>query len=189
MNKEEYLDRNFRKVNGDFLGRSFPSGMSISQSCDLCTWRKAYHQLALTFTAHLLVLRDLRPTFFLKLFFPAYLWTQAKSLKGTAPHDKNQNYSSNNNCPGEELWPRRSRPVWTQPLTHTSADGPWSDPQSNQQLPLPHYNIKISPPRGTQASFIKHTMYIYRYISLSHMYDLMLRPTYDDKVPLSKYSS
>ena len=85
MNKEEYLDRNFRKVNGDFLGRSFPSEMSISQSCDLCTWWKAYHQLALTFTAHLLVLRDLRPTFFLKLFFPAYLWTQAKSLKGTAP--------------------------------------------------------------------------------------------------------
>lgn len=59
MHKEAYLGRSFRKVNWDFLGRAFPSGMSISQSCDLRTSWKDYHQPELTFTSHLLVLNSL----------------------------------------------------------------------------------------------------------------------------------
>ena len=37
----------------------------------------------LTFTAHLLVLTELCPTFFLKLFFPAYLLTQANESESS----------------------------------------------------------------------------------------------------------
>jgi len=47
---------------------------------------------------------DFCPTFFLKLFFPAYLLTQAKDLKGTASHDGNQNYSSSITAHMKSFW-------------------------------------------------------------------------------------
>ena len=59
----------------------------------------------LTFTAHLLVGTEFCLTFFLKLFFSAYLLVQAKDLRGIAFLDGNLNYpSSNNNCPDKEFF-------------------------------------------------------------------------------------
>lgn len=108
----------------------------------------------LTLTTHMLVPTSLCPTFFLKLFFLAYLLIQAKVPRGIAPRDGNRNYpASNTDCLDKELWrPTPPRPVSAPPPTSVCAEAPWSDPCGDWQLPSPHYS-KISTQGGAQASF------------------------------------
>ena len=43
--------------------------------------------------------------------------------------------------------------ITTLPLIHACTDELWNDPSCEWQLPLPHYNTKISAQGGAQASF------------------------------------
>ena len=100
----------------------------------------------LTFTAHLLVLTDLGFTFFLKLFFPTYLLTQANKTPNHPLGD--------GDCPDKDLSLAQStQTIWAKPLTQPRADGLWSDPWNDQQLCLPHYYTKISVKEGDSTSF------------------------------------
>ena len=84
----------------------------------------------LTCIAHLLVLTDLCLTFFLKLFFPAYLNSGKWNLKTPLrwwwlPWQ-------------DPLSAQTTQTFWAKSPTHACTDGPWSDPWNDLPLPFHH---------------------------------------------------
>lgn len=81
------------------------------------------------FTAHLLVLTNLRLTFFPKLFMPTFPLTQANETRTPPPP------AGGGKDPDKNLPPRPFEPN----LTRACADGPWSDLWKDLESPLPRY--------------------------------------------------
>ena len=137
----------------------------------------------LTCIAHLLVLTDLCLTFFLKLFFPAYLNSGKWNLKTPLrwwwlPWQ-------------DPLSAQTTQTFWAKSPTHACTDGPWSDPWNGaKEWPNTTFSSLIlkSLPKEEPQPHLHNIQYVHRHVSLSHLCDLPTS-TYSDKLSLSKYSS
>lgn len=134
-NKLEAVEDGFETRNQSLQNEYDPHSCMTADE-QLVVSPKRPHNL--TFTTHLFLLFHFSLTFFLKIFFPASLFTWAKE---TWNHSLGESH-----CPDKTshlTWPSRpSEPnLWLAPVQMDHGGNLWKDLQS----PLPHYNTKAQP--------------------------------------------